>query len=150
MPAVFLLTALLAQAPASSRSSDPHLDRIRQGVAETPAITIPAAPDQTGRPVFRVKVEAWVFTYKPWEEPEKGVPSYVRPSMPLAHYEFLRMVTPQAFWASTLYPGGIGFDPGALWQALVKARHEAAERRARADVRRDLDAYLRARDAGSR
>ena len=144
MPAVFILVALLAQAP-TTQSPDPHLQRIRQAVAERPAIAIPAEPDQTGRPVFRVKVEAWVFTYQPWEEPQKGVPSYVRPSMPLAHYEFLRMVTPQAFWASTLYPGGVGFDPGALWHELVKAKHEAAERHAREEVRRDFDAYLRAR-----
>jgi hypothetical protein len=146
MPAVLTLMALLAQA-SMARSTDPQLERIREAVAERPAITIPTHPDETGRPVFRVKVEAWVFTYKPWEEPTKGVPSYVRPSMPLAHYEFLRMATPQAFWASTLYPGmiGGGFDP-VIFKNLYKSLHATwQEREARAEVRRDLDAYLRSR-----
>ncbi len=143
MPAVCLL-ALLAQAATSGPGPD-ELARIRRAVLVSPAITIPAEPDNAGRPVFRVKIEAWVFTYKPWEEPHRGVPSYVRPSMPLAHYEFLRMATPQAFWASTLYPGGLGFDPGALLHRLAAAEHAAAERRAREEVRRDFQAYLRAR-----
>jgi hypothetical protein len=149
MPVAPILLALLAQVP-TGQASDPQLDRIREAVTAAPAISIPAEPSQAGRAVFRVKVEAWVFTYKPWEEPQKGVPSYIRLSMPLAHYEFLRMATPQAFWASTLYPGGFGFDPGALWHELAKARHAAAERRARDAVRRDLEAYLGARDAASR
>src|SRR5215831_9814390 len=148
MPAALMLIALLAQAPANP-GGDPPLDRIRQAVTETPPITIPARPDETGRPVFRVRVEAWVFTYKPWEEPQKGIPSYVRPSMPLAHYEFLRMSTPQAFWASTLYPV-FGFDP-VVFKNLYKAwRRAAAERSAREEVRRDFAAYLEARAAAGR
>jgi hypothetical protein len=136
---------LVAQSAPGAGTPAEHLDRVRAALAAPPAITVPARPAVTRRPVFRVKVEAWTFTYKPWEEPRKGVPSYVRPGMPLAHYEYLNMVTPEAFRASTLYPG-ISIDPGTLLQALFKRDRAAAERRARDEVRRDFQAYLRARD----
>jgi hypothetical protein len=146
MPALLLLLAL-AQSGAPAAPEGEHLDRIRTAIAVQPAITVPAEPDNSGRPVFRVRVEAWTFTYKAWEEPAKGVPSYVRPSMPLAHYEYLQMVTPEAFRASTLYPGmiGVGFDPGQLKDLFTKWHRAAQERSAREEVRRDVDAYLRAR-----
>jgi hypothetical protein len=69
--------------------------------------------------------------------------------MPLAHYEFLQMVTPQAFRASTLYPG-IGFDPVIVKNAFKAVRRAAAERSAREEVRRDFEAYLQARAAADR
>jgi hypothetical protein len=148
MPPVLILVALLAQAPGAP-GPDPQLERIREAVAETPAISVPAHPDETGRPVFRVKIEAWRFTGHPWDQDATSVPDYVRPSMPLAHYEFLQMVTPQAFRASTLYPG-IGFDPVIVKNAFKAVRRAAAERSAREEVRRDFEAYLQARAAADR
>jgi hypothetical protein len=147
MAGPLLLVALLAQSAPAGASGSPPLDRIRQALIQAPAISIPAEPDETGKPVFRVRVQAWAFTYKPWEEPQKGVPSYIRPSMPLAHYEFLQMVTPEAFRASTLYPGMIGvtIDLDAMVRRLRNRHHEAEERRAAEEVRRDFEAYLRAR-----
>jgi hypothetical protein len=147
MSVTLLLAALLAQSVGDGSADPRQLDRIRTAVRQPPAITIPAEPGETGRPVFRVKVQAWAFTYKPWEEPQKGIPSYIRPAMPLPHYEFLQMVTPEAFRASTLYPGMIGFsfDPGAVKKFFADWRHAAAQRSAREEVRRDFEAYLRAR-----
>jgi hypothetical protein len=146
LPPVLILVALLAQAPAAP-GTDPQLERIREAVAETPAITVPAHPSETGRPVFRVRIQAWRFTGHPWDQDATSVPDYVRPSMPLAHYEFLQMVTPEAFRASTLYPG---MNMLPLLQALFRPDHDAAEARARAEVRRDFEAYLQARAAATR
>jgi|SRR5215471_15604454 len=149
MSALLLLAGLLAQAPAAQTPDAPRLDRIRDAVAEAPAITIPPRPDETDRAVFRVKIQAWAFTGHPWDQDAKSVPDYVRPSMPLAHYEFLQMVTPEAFRASTLYPG-FGFDPIVFKNLFTELRRAAAERSAREEVRRDFEAYLQARAAASR
>src|SRR3954462_13135035 len=108
MAAFLLLAVLLAQAPGAQGQDLSGLDRIREAVAGRPAITIPAHPDDTGKPVFRVKIEAWRFTGHPWDQDATSVPDYVRPTMPLAHYEFLQMVTPEAFRASTLYNPMLG------------------------------------------
>lgn len=150
-----MLLALLAQAAAAAQ--DLALDRIRDSLAEQPAIAVPQHPDnEDGTPVFRVRIQAWTFGYKAWENlPGKGqVPSYVKPSMPLSHFEFMenilaanRGVTPEEFRAMTLYPGvlGVTFDPGAVKTYFAGRRRAAQERSAREEVRRDLEAYLRAR-----
>ncbi|HEY2431506.1 MAG TPA: hypothetical protein VGI12_02460 [Vicinamibacterales bacterium] len=150
-----LLVLLLAQAPslpALPAQDTPQLDRIRDAVAETPAITVQAQPDDSGRQVFRVKVQAWTFTGHPWDQDATTVPDYVRPTMPLAHYEFLQMVTPEAFRASTLYHpmAGMSFDPGQVKALIAKWHRAAVERSAHEEVRRDFDAYLQARAATER
>jgi hypothetical protein len=72
--------------------------------------------------------------------------------MPLAHYEFLQMVTPEAFRAGALYGPmvGVGFDPVIVKNAFNAMRRAIAERNARAEVRRDFEAYLRSRESASR
>jgi len=153
MPPALILAAVLAQAPAgpspAAGAPDPQLDRIRDAIAGTPAITIPADPDDTGKPVFRVRIQAWTFTGRPWDQDAKSVPDYVRPSTPLPHYEYLRMVTPEALRASTLYPG-FAVDPVVFKKAFLAWRQAAAERSAREEVRRDFEAYLQARAATER
>ncbi len=151
MPAIVIAAALLAQATAA-QPPDPQLDRIREAVAATPAITIPVEPDDTGKRVFRVRIESWTFTGRPWDRDAKSVPIYVRPTMPLAHYEFLQMATPEAFRASTLYhpPLSVTFDPVVVKKFFQNWRRAAAERSAREEVRRDFDAYLQARAAADR
>src|SRR5262245_39747314 len=99
MLAGLLLVTLLAPAPGAPAADTAVLERIREGVAGTPAITIPVRPDDTGKPVFRVRVESWTFTSPPWD-PKSSVAVYVRPTMPLAHYEVLQMVTPEESRAS--------------------------------------------------
>ena len=151
MPAILaaaaVIGALLAQAPGVPAQDGPPLDRIREAVTEQPAITIPAHPDDTGKPVFRVRVQAWTFTGHPWDQDATIVPDYVRPTMPLPHYEFLQMVTPEAFRASTLYHPmlSVTFDPVVVKKFFQDWRRAVAERNAREEVRRDLEAYQRAR-----
>jgi hypothetical protein len=151
MPASLILTALLAQAPPAP-AQDPELNRIRGAVGETPAMTIPASQDVAGTPVFRVKVQAWTFTGHPWDKDATSVPTYVRPTMPLAHYEYLSMVTPEALRASTLYhpPLSITFDPVVVKKFFADWRRGVSERNAREEVRRDFEAYLQARAAADR
>lgn len=66
--------------------------------------------------------------------------------MPIYHYEFLSQVTPEAFRASTLYPGSIGVPlmPAleALWKWLEKTRRRAQETAARKEVQDALQQLL--------
>lgn len=153
MAAIPFLVMLLAQAAAAPTTVPAtELDRIRDAVAATPAITIPVDPVETGKTVFRVRIQAWTFTGHPWDQDAKSVPDYVRPTMPLAHYEFLSMVTPEAFRASTLYHpmASVSFDPVVVKKLFTQWRRAVAERNAREEVRRDMAAYLQARAAGDR
>lgn len=153
VPPVLILAGLLAQAPAGEPQGA-QLDRIRQALAEPPPITIPthASDSDAGKLVFRVRVQEWTFTGRPWDPDATMVPSYVRPTMPLAHYEFLEMVTREDFRASTLYhpPLSVTFDPVVVKKFFQDWRRGAAERNAREEVRRDVEAYLRARESASR
>jgi hypothetical protein len=148
---MFALASLLAQAPAADAPDAGQLDRIRSAVMVKPAIFIPAEPDDTGKPVFRVRVDAWTLKYKPWEQPRKpgDVPNYVRPTMPLAHYEYLYMVNPEELRASTLYHPmlSVTFDPVVVKKFFADWRRGVTERNAREEVRRDFEAYLQARAA---
>jgi hypothetical protein len=152
MPAVPLLVLLLVQSPAVPVGDAAQLDRIRDALAQAPAIAMPAQADDSGKMVFRVKIQMWTLKGHPWDQDATSVPAYVRPRMPLAHYEFLKMVTPEAFRASTLYGPvvGVGFDPVIVKNAFNAARRALAERSARDEVRRALEAYLQARASGPR
>jgi hypothetical protein len=157
MPAVPLLVLLLAQAPVPTAPDAPQLDRIREAVAEKPAIAVPSHPiaadtDNKGTPVFRVNVQLWTFKGHAWDKDATIIPDYVRPTMPLAHYEFLKMVTPQDFWESTLYHPifSVTFDPVVVKNFFKDWHRAVAERNAREEVRRDLQAYLQARTAADR
>ena len=149
---VAVLGALLAQAPGAQAPGTPQLDRIREAVVETPAIEIPARVDDSGTPVFRVRVQLWTFKGHPWDQDATIIPDYVRPTMPLQHYEFLQMVTPEAFRASTLYHPmfSVTFDPAVVKKFFTDWRRTVAERNAREEVRRDFEAYLQARAGADR
>jgi hypothetical protein len=151
MSTALIFMALLAQAPAAQAEGS-QLDRIRDAVLKESNITIPAQPDETGKPVFRVKVQLWTFKGHPWDQDATIVPDYVRPSMPLPHYEFLKMVTSEDFRASSLYhpPVSVTFDPVVVKKFFADRRRSAAETSAREEVRRDFEAYLRTRVAASR
>jgi len=129
-----ILGTLLAQA-VTPVAGAPDLERIRQALAQPPAIVTTGAFD---KPVFRVTVEGWKFNGPPWEERA----SFVRPGMPMYHYDYLLMTTPEAFRASTLYPGAIGLPIGALIEALGKKIGEARRRRAEASARAEVTAAL--------
>jgi hypothetical protein len=142
-----VLAAMLAQAQVPAAEDAARLERIRTELAEKPAIVADGGFD---RPVFRVKVEGWKFNGPPWDERA----SFVRPGMSAYHYDYLLMSTPEAFRASTLYPGSIGVPVGALIDALGKKFHEwrrrRAEERARAEVAQALQELFACREDPSR
>jgi hypothetical protein len=147
MPPVLLFGTLLAQATGAAAPDPSDLERIRQRLAEQPAIVVDGHFD---RPVFRVSIQGWKFNGPPWEERA----SYVRPGMPAYHFDYLSMVTPEAFRASTLYPGAFGVPIGALIDALGKkisaARRRHAEQNARAEVAAALQELFACREDPSR
>lgn len=130
MSSALLLGVVFAQAVAPPAQGTADLERIRKAVEEQPAIVVAGNFD---KPVFRVTIQGWKFDHAMWEEPPAP-----RPSTSIYHYEFLEMVTPEAFRASTLYPGSIGVPIGAIIDALGKkiraARHRRAEEQARTEV----------------
>jgi hypothetical protein len=137
----FVFAAMVAQATASPTGADEaaRMERIRKALDHQPAITTEAGTDQAGRPVFRMSVRA-PGPEKPLWDNWTNVPSYIRPNMPGYHYEYLQMVTPEAFRAGTFYSAGIPI--GALLEKLFKdidaARRKRAERRAREEVQQAL------------
>jgi hypothetical protein len=135
MPVGLLVGSLLAQA-ATAAPAPADLERIRQTLADPPAIVTTGAFD---RPVFRVTVEGWKFNGPPWEERA----SFVRPGMPLYHYEYLLMTTPEAFRASTLYPAAYGIPIGALIEALGKHLNAVRRKKAEADARAEVTEALK-------
>jgi hypothetical protein len=144
MPGLLILV-LLTQSGVAASDGD-RLDRIRTAVSAGPAITT-AIPDDGSKPVFRVNIEAWTFKGRPWDPDASIVPDYVRPTMPLAHYEYLHTVTPEASRASTLYHPilSVTFDPVIVRTFFARRRRAALERSAREEVRRDVEANQSAR-----
>ena len=111
---IFLLALLLQSPPVQPQQADPppeppvSIERIKARL-EHPGIPIHAQPP-TG-PVFRVQVRERPMRFTALWEDESMVPSYVQPRMPIEHYEFLKMVTPEEFRAGTLYPCCIDLVP---------------------------------------
>ena len=148
-----ILVGVLAQAAAgvSNAADAADLDRLRKKIAQQPPVlAAEAAVDDSGKPVFRVKVRGWTFDHAAWHD-ESTVPLYVRPSMPPVHFEFLQQVTPEFFRSSVLYPGsprtpygGIGFAVDVvpvletLARATKKFKRRMAEQAAREEVRQAI------------
>ena len=145
MPAPLILAAVLAQAQVPGSADDAQLERIRKALAEAPAITV-SSPVQREGLVFRVTVHAPQLVRPIWDDWSR-VPSYIRPSMPSYHFEFLQQVTPEEFRAGTLYP--VGLPIGTLLELFgrqVRASHQKIqEERARKEVRRALADLLACR-----
>ena len=134
LPGVLVVLALGQPQPAAAADTA-QLERIRQALAEPPAIVLPSATQRDGL-VFRVTVRAPKPDRPIWEE-WSAVPSYIRPSYPLYHYDFLQQITPEAFRAGTLY-GGAGLPVGPLLEYLGKrisiGHRKTREERAREEV----------------
>lgn len=140
LPAVFL-TLMLAQELAAEAVDAAKLERIRRVLAE-PAITVTSPLPREG-PVFRVTVHGPKPDRPVWEG-WSAVPSYIRPSMPIDHYEFLQQVTPEAFRSVTLHPVGVPIVPlvELLGKQIRTAQRKSAEARAREEVRLALEELL--------
>lgn len=139
MAGLFLVVAVLAQASAPAAEEGAQLERIRQALDHQPVITTDAGTDDAGRPVFRMSIRA-PRPEKPIWSNWTNVPSYIRPNMNGYRYDYLQMVTPEAFRGGTFYSAGL--PVGALIDALAKrieaAHRRAQESRAREEVRQAL------------
>ena len=140
-PAVFLTLVLAQSAPAEA--ADPaQIERIRQALIETPAITV-APPTRAEDSVFRVTVHGPKPERPQWEE-WSTTPSYVRPWFRASHHEFLEQVTPEEFRGATLYPIGIHVEQviDFLVKDIKAANRKKREANAREEVRRALEELL--------
>ena len=155
VPYVLLFALMAGQAAPVQPLESAQLTRIRKALAETPPlIDRSTSTDAEGRPVFRLEVRRKPGP-PPWENPFP-VPSYIRPSMPLYHSEFLQQVTPEEFRASVLYPGsprtpyggvGVGIPVGTVFQQIAQGLREESRRRreahAKDEVRRAIEEWKR-------
>lgn len=144
LPALFL-TLVLAQS-ASAETADPaQIERIRQALTETKAITL-TPPTRAEGAVFRVTVRGRKPERPLWDD-SSATPSYVRPWFRYYQHEFLEQVTPEEFRGATLYP--IGINVLQLAEYLVKgiktAKRKQAEANAREEVRQALEELLACR-----
>jgi len=84
---------------------------------------------------------------KPLWDNWTNVPSYIRPNMPLYHYEHMQLVTPPEFRGGTFYT--VGIPIGAIVETLANeiraARYRAQERSAREEVSKALAEVLACR-----
>ena len=139
-----LLGLVLSQGPTIEAGDAAQLDRIRRALAERPAITLPTA--RLEGPVFRVTVYGSRPKHSIWEG-LFPVPSYIRPQMPISHYEFLQQVTPEELRAATLDPSGVPVVPvvGFLVTQIKAANRKRQEANAKDEVRKALEELLACR-----
>jgi hypothetical protein len=145
MPPVVFLTFMLSQDVPAEAADAAKLERIRKALAETPA-TVVTSPSPSDGPVFRVTIHGPKPDRPMWEV-WSAVPSYIRPPMKLHHHQFLEQVTPEAFRAQTLYPLGVPVVPlvELFGKQIRTGLRNAAEARAREEVRRALEDFLACR-----
>jgi hypothetical protein len=143
-PAGLALLVCLGQAvqPAPADELPVSVERIQQALAKPEpdkAIKIP--------PVFRVTVEGRSkspFLLAPWDlANDTLVPAWVRPKMPIYHYEFLMMVTPEEFRAGMLFSASISNLLEPVARRLADEIQEAWQRRKEGRARKEVDDALR-------
>ena len=101
------------------------------------------------QPDFRLRIEV-ERPIELWVQPLLIRPEDTlqpRPRGSIYHQEYLRMTTPEAFRSSTLYPMGVGVDPGELVNGVRSMYRGWKEERIRQRVARELAEYLAAREA---
>jgi hypothetical protein len=137
-----LLALLLGQAAPADQAAD--LARIRKALDEPAPISQALEPKD--RPVFRMTIRGPKPPPPLWET-DSMVPGRVRPGMPGLHFDYLSMTTPEAFRASTLYPG---FSVGGLLKLLgynelsKEETRRRKEAKARKEVVAEFEAFLKA------
>jgi hypothetical protein len=101
--------------------------------------------DEQGRPRFRESIEI-ELPPAPWVEDEKGI--HYRPKGgSVYHDEYLRMMVPEAFRASTFYPiGTVSVDPATIVNGIKSAWRGWQEQRVRERIRKEVEALTAAQD----
>jgi hypothetical protein len=142
---MLLLLALLLQAPpATPPAPATSLERVKRELARQPSpfeVPAPKILQPGDRPMFRVEVREHRLVVEPLWKDDHPAPAWVRPRMPLSHYEFLSQVTPQEFRAATLYPCCV--DMIAVYKELRAAIEKARRKRAQARAREEVQQALR-------
>lgn len=138
MDAAAGLGLLLCLAQPAAEQLPVSVERIQQALAR-PA---PEKPLQIP-PVFRLTIEGRPMRFPPPWDPANDtvIPAWVRPRMPLYHYEFLMQVTPEEFRAGVLFPITIDVLPGI--EQIADAIKEAMRRRREERARREVDEALK-------
>jgi hypothetical protein len=135
-----------AQDAPASRPARPIADSAERIARERWSTDDSASTDEQGRPRFRASVTVDEFVLPPpWYETDPAIGRFRRPGTAY-HQEFLSVVTPEAFRASTFNAGGVSVDPGTMFGGIKSAWHSWQERRARERIEREV-AELRARAA---
>ncbi len=132
-------------AQTSSGSADQlpvSVERIRKGLEATP----PPPLIRSGL-LFKVEVHGRDFVFPDFKDSLRFRREPIPPGG-IYHYEFLRMVNPPEFQATPLV--SYGFDPAIIVHAIRQAWHDAAERRAREEVQRELEALKKANEDSAR
>jgi hypothetical protein len=137
---LFLLALSMLAADPQAPRPDPRppysVERVKREL-DRPAPTISArAPDM---PVYRVSITGRRRYDLLWEDHPARAP-YVRQNQPIYHFEYLRMNTPEAFRASTLYPG---VDVMPAVTSIRKWIRQGLRSNAEARARREVQALLR-------
>ena len=135
-----------AQEPPASPPARPIAESAARLARQLWSVDDSASTDEQGRPRFRasVTVDEWVLP-PPWYETDPASGRFRRPGT-LYHQEFLSVVTPEAFRASTFNAGGVSVDPGTMFDGFKSAWRRWQERRVRERIEREV-AELRARAA---
>jgi hypothetical protein len=145
-----------AAAPPSTPRPDessPALARIKHRL-ETPSPLRDAAEQVQATPTFRASVTEHVDIWKFWGDPA-DVAAFVRPRGGTWHQEFQDMVTPDEFknaaglggaeqlqlMATSLAFAGAMKLLGVGVQQMKEAAHSRAERKAKEEVQRELEAF---------
>ena len=126
------------QAPRPDPRPPYSVERVKRELDRPAPMLAAHAPDM---PVYRVSITGRRRYDLLWEEHAVRAP-YVRPQQPIYHFEYLRMTTPEALRASTLYPGGISVMPAVT--SLRKWIRQGLRSNAEARARREVQAVPRA------
>jgi hypothetical protein len=125
MTAALLAALLIGQGLSGQAIDSAQVGRVRKAVAENLSVqTVRAQPP------------------RPLSSDVTAVPPYAALGYPLHHYGFLQQVTPEAFRASTLYPGAKGPEITPLLKALFTASSPEMQRRRESSARKEVQQAL--------
>ncbi len=132
-----LLLALVLQtsgAPDQSTSLPVSIERVREGLERPGRFRLPP-PRPWRRPLFTVKVEQRALIFEDLWKETSPTPPWVRPTMPVGHFDFLASVTPAEVRSATLHPCCPATPViGAVSRLVGKGVRALKERRARREV----------------
>jgi hypothetical protein len=126
MSAAWLAALLIGQSLSTQAIDSAEVERVQRALAraatvQTVHISNPAPPPWAGATTL---------------------PPYAMTGYPLYHYEFLAQTTPEAFRASTLYPGARGPEITPLLKALFTASSPELRRWREAHARKEVHQAL--------